>query len=287
MGKTKKAATSSGAQKIRFPEEDFKVFIREQESLSFPRAFHEEIEIKCFTEGRGGLMIDNQMIVAERGDVTIVNPYEVHSSVNIDRAPAKYVIVLVDLDFFAKTGPYGIDLRHLSFAQGVRFQNVIRGDARLCAVIRRIAEEMKTKKAYYRMVVYNLLSELFALLLRDYIDPGKTEKKTGDKAKRAETIAPALSRIFSDFAGSVSPGELAEACRVSKYHFCRIFKEETGMTVNNYILHYRLSMAEILLKNTDLNVSEIAYRCGFADASYFSRRYKQARGVPPVKARQK
>ena len=281
----KSEKSALGAQKIAFPEEDFKVLVREQESISFPRAFHEEIEIKCFTGGRSGLMIDNGMIVAESGDITIVNPYEIHASVNIDQAPATYFIVLVDLDFFAKTGPYGVDLRHIFFAQGVRFKNLIRGDGRLCAVIRRIAEEMRDRREYYRTAVYSLLCELFALLLRDYIDPEKTEAGAGEKTKRAETIAPALARIFSNFGESVSLDELAEACCVSRYHFCRVFKEETGMSVNKYILHYRLSMAEMLLKNTDLNVSEIAYQCGFGDASYFSRCYKKAKGVAPIVAR--
>ena len=281
----KREKNALGAQKITFPEEDFKVLVREQESLSFPRAFHEEIEIKCFTGGRSGLMIDNGMIVAESGDITIVNPYEIHASVNIDQAPATYFIVLIDLDFFAKTGPYGVDLRHIFFAQGVRFKNLIRGDGRLCAVIRRIAEEMRDRREYYRTAVYSLLCELFALLLRDYIDPEKTEAGVGEKTKRAETIAPALARIFSNFGESVSLDELAEACCVSRYHFCRVFKEETGMSVNKYILHYRLSMAEMLLKNTDLNVSEIAYQCGFGDASYFSRCYKKAKGVSPIGAR--
>ena len=52
-----------------------------------------------------------------------------------------------------------------------------------------------------------------------------------------------------------------------------------------YIINYRISLAETLLKTTDNTIEEIAYACGFEDVSYFYRCYKKIKGVSPKKSR--
>lgn len=63
-------------------------------------------------------------------------------------------------------------------------------------------------------------------------------------------------------------------------------KKELGCTPNNFILDYRLNAAYSMLQNDrSLNVSEIAYRCGFSDPKYFSRCFKKAKGCTPSEIR--
>ncbi|MEM9528895.1 MAG: ATP-binding protein [Bacteroidota bacterium] len=59
----------------------------------------------------------------------------------------------------------------------------------------------------------------------------------------------------------------------------------TGMSFNVYLRTLRLQRAQHLLKNTSLNVSEIAYEVGFNDPKYFSRQFAQTFGVAPSKMR--
>ncbi|MBE6691416.1 MAG: helix-turn-helix transcriptional regulator, partial [Ruminococcaceae bacterium] len=101
--------------------------------------------------------------------------------------------------------------------------------------------------------------------------------------KRAHLLAPALSRIFKDYDRHLSIDELAELCSVSKYYFCRLFKEEMGVTAVEYITNHRISLAEALLREGKKSMEEIAYLCGFEDISYFYRCYKKVKGVSPKK----
>jgi DNA-binding response OmpR family regulator len=55
----------------------------------------------------------------------------------------------------------------------------------------------------------------------------------------------------------------------------------TGMSVNEFIKSIRLKKAALLLKQSDLNVSEIAYKVGFNDRKYFSREFKKQFGKTP------
>ena len=63
-------------------------------------------------------------------------------------------------------------------------------------------------------------------------------------------------------------------------------KKELDCTPNNFILDIRLNAArQMLLEKKSLNVSEVAYRCGFSDPKYFSRCFKKAMGVTPSEIR--
>ena len=70
---------------------------------------------------------------------------------------------------------------------------------------------------------------------------------------------------------------------MSKYYFCRMFKQKTGVTVMEYILKTRIVMAMELLGEATLTVTEISEACGFSSVSYFSRAFKNETGVSPLK----
>ena len=80
----------------------------------------------------------------------------------------------------------------------------------------------------------------------------------------------------------VTLDELASVACFSKFHFHRIFKEVTGENVGQYILRLRLQRAASqLLQNLDKSITQIAYDCGFAESSVFSRSFKQFYGCSP------
>lgn len=66
----------------------------------------------------------------------------------------------------------------------------------------------------------------------------------------------------------------------------KLFKSEMGMTPHNYLTNLRIQMAEKLLcsyGDGELNISEIAYTCGYSDSLYFSRVFKKYFGCSPKK----
>ena len=61
----------------------------------------------------------------------------------------------------------------------------------------------------------------------------------------------------------------------------RLFKQETGMTVYHYVLQQKMESAKMMLAQTELNVSEIAYKLGYSDPQYFSNLFKKKAGSSP------
>lgn len=272
-------------QQIFFPSPDFKILVMDNTTRANDKAFHEEIEIKYFYQGTSPIMIDQNVILAELGDITVVNPFEIHSNVNIGPMDGRYISIILNVDFLKELNPNGLDLRRLLITKGHRFYNHIKENKRLQTIILRVFEEVKEQKDNYRLIVYSLMTEFFVLLLRDYVNGEKVSHTQTAPTKRAELISPALTKIFKDYNKKITVEELAELCSITKYHFCRMFKEETNMTAIGYLINYRVSIADTMLKSTDNSIEDIAYACGFDDVSYFYRCYKKIKGVSPKKAR--
>lgn len=268
-------------QEILFPSEDFKIYAQKRKANRSSKAFHEEIEIKYFYEGNSMQMIGDDIIIAEPGNITVVNPYEIHTNMEPELYNGNYYLIIIDLDFLVSENPKGIDLRNILIAKKKAFTHCIKNDIRLQNIILQVIDEFNNKKDHHRQLIYNLVSELFILLLRDYIVTEKQEKNQPAEMRKANLISPALSKIFQSYDQQLSIDELADLCHVSKYYFCRMFKEEMGITVVQYITKYRISLADVMLRDKDKTIEEIAYRCGFKDISYFYRCYKKIKGVSP------
>ncbi|MEC0244189.1 AraC family transcriptional regulator [Paenibacillus dokdonensis] len=80
--------------------------------------------------------------------------------------------------------------------------------------------------------------------------------------------------------------ELSSNAHFHPNYFIRIFKRHLGITPMRYIHERRLEQAQRMLGATDYSISEIAYRSGFKDVSYFSAAFKKKAGISPSEYRQ-
>jgi AraC family transcriptional regulator len=90
----------------------------------------------------------------------------------------------------------------------------------------------------------------------------------------------AIDCIESRFAGPLSLQELADAAGLGIRHFSRAFREATGRSPHQYLLHRRVEQAKVLIRQ-GLPLAEVALQCGFCDQSQLTRTFVRLVGTTP------
>jgi AraC-like DNA-binding protein len=107
-------------------------------------------------------------------------------------------------------------------------------------------------------------------------------------AKRTATAADspvkrAIAVIEGNFQKPITLQHIAKASSTSKYHLCRLFKAQTGVSLWTFVNTIRIRHATTLLSSGSRNVTEACFECGFTDPSYFAKVFRQHLGVAPKK----
>lgn len=131
-------------------------------------------------------------------------------------------------------------------------------------------------------------SEKSSVLLYELlIDCGEIFRETGGNRNRLKTkLAPVFAYIQEHYHENIELEELADACGKSREHFCKIFREFTGMRPFEYITDMRIQAAKnLLLYRPDLKIEEIGKLVGYTSNSYFSKMFKSIENVTPAQFR--
>ncbi len=122
----------------------------------------------------------------------------------------------------------------------------------------------------------------------DYLYNTVTRVLKEDKNANAncrEIIGKAKEYIKRNYANEITVKELANHFSVNPNYFSTIFKQETGVTLTNYLKDTRIQKACDLLRNTHSTINEIAQIVGYEDTQYFYRVFKKTLGITPLEYR--
>jgi AraC family transcriptional regulator len=91
-----------------------------------------------------------------------------------------------------------------------------------------------------------------------------------------------LNHIHNSLAADLSAARLAKRADVSLSHFCRIFRDATGVPPHKYVLAARLDLARKLLTQSSMPISRIAEECGFSSQSHLTAAFKAVHSITPA-----
>lgn len=258
-------------EKIPSLENNFTVKFRVYNSKSalLPH-WHEHIELIYLLSGECEFFINGGERSARAGDLLIVNSAEVHSFEIKDGI--SYYSMLLFPRFFDDTELCGI-----------RFQSLVSGDGEIGRIFDDIHSEYSSNEPMSDMMLKSHTYKLVALLGRKY--PASDDRPRANDSARLQRLNEVLEYISKNYGGGITTRDLAAMCYLSEAHFCRFFKNAVGKSCTEYINQYRIEKASVLLTNTSDTIAAVAASCGFDDINYFSRVFKQIKGVAPGKYR--
>lgn len=250
--------------------------------------FHNEYEIFYILEGERLFFFQNRNFIARKGDLILVDTNLIHmtKSVSEDDTGHNRIILYVSSDkmlemdekypsmklvpFFHRH--YGV--YHLTPAQQEDFMNLYY----------LFKQECKDKKRNYKQAVELAVTSYLLKLTRELDQSSQERPLFSDEGKYKNVYA--IADFLSENCDQSFPlEELASRFFLSKYYICRVFKEVTGYTINEYTNIHRIQNAKRLLEETDHTISEIADMVGYGSVTYFEKIFKTYMTISPLKYR--
>lgn len=93
--------------------------------------------------------------------------------------------------------------------------------------------------------------------------------------------ASILEYVQENYRDQISYETLGEHFHMSPIYLNRIFKKHLKASLHEYLLNYRISAAETMLRSSGATVKEVAHSSGFTDVAHFSKSFKRITGYSP------
>jgi AraC-like DNA-binding protein len=150
------------------------------------------------------------------------------------------------------------------------------------AVVDLLGDELENDRPGARTVVPALADALLPLVVRAWLDDGAE----GPGEHPFETlsdlaIAAALERIHAEPERAWTVTALAREVALSRSAFTHHFTRAVGEPPRAYLAHWRMTVASRLLRDSDLNLAEVAGRVGYASEFAFAKAFKRDYGIAP------
>ena len=233
---------------------------------------HHEYEIYMFLEGNCYYVVEGRRYDLTPGDVIIIRKHEMHRVFHTSVARYHSLVFFVYPEFFKENGCEEYEQAFLDYGKDNKIDSSTVFTSGLQDAIDRLKKYSANYKDNDSPVVKSTLIELLYIIngIKSFEKPIKTN----------QAIKNVINYLNKNFTGEVNLDLLADKFFISKFHLCRLFKQSTGLTVQEYIRRKRLTLA-MELKNDGLTLTEAAEKAGFNDYTSFYRYYKKRYKTPP------
>lgn len=129
------------------------------------------------------------------------------------------------------------------------------------------------------------MTEIFEYRKRSLYDFAKLVVEEREKRANSRYTEQCKEYIRKYYHQKICIPDIAEALGVSESHLSRIFKKETGESIQKYSMHMRIEKAENLLKYSEASLTEISEYLCFSSQSHFGKVFKVYKNMTPKQYR--
>lgn len=252
--------------------------------------WHDENEFLVVIQGQVVIHVDNRSYLAEAGSIFFIPSNHLHSVSGKEGGIATFFAVVFHQTFM---NSFLQDIIQLQYLNSVKCGETVfpefiypvqEWEKKLHSLLWDIRDIFEKKETAYELIIKAKLYEIWHLL---YVNTEQKRISTPHHVTCQLTVTKAIIEYITEHADSqISLEELSKKFNISVGHLCRSFKLITQRSVIEYINCYRINKSIELLRETDLDVGEIAGMTGFNTISYFNRIFKKYMHMTPSEFRQ-
>ena len=236
---------------------------------------HAVYELLYIKKGTVSLQITGKKNKLIEGKVIFILPSEKHKLVSMTNKEFEYCSFVFDKTIFGnEDNPCRIFFDSILINRFLDFPDwLLNRFYQLCS-------EKEIGTPGYEVMQYAFLFQVFSHIVSTKQYQLITIIRTQTK-QNISAVQVVIEYIQKNYMENLSFDELLQLTNYSKSHFCKIFKDTTGMNLTEYINKYRVERACLELQFTKKNITEIAMKTGFNNIQYFSRVFKEYMDCSP------
>jgi AraC-like DNA-binding protein len=268
--------------KVRTAFSELMLFENTYNEFSYPKHFHETYLIEIVEEGTenfycNGTNYNN----IKNGSLVLINPGEVHTGGGgsiINRSKLVCSVIYPELNAWAKI--LGESYKASQNVSSMRFKETVVQDEKIVNDIRRIYnidacdDNILLLKELYQEVMFDLLTKHMS----SAISFDENFQRYSSAIERGKEY------INDNLSDKLSLEDISRVAYISPFHFLRVFKKFTGITLHQYVLSLRIERAKTLLLQNK-TIYETFSQVGFLDQAHFSKVFKKMTGFTPKEFR--
>lgn len=255
-------------------------FYRNNTPENFPEHWHMAGEIIAPQINTYTVRVGKKTICLQTGDVLIIAPGELHTITAPD-VGVRY-IVNYDASHFDHIKDMGCIVSLLQPYYLVRATEKPDLAKALVSSLKQIEMEYFSTSAYRDSEICSLFLHLMVMLARGTMPAGLFRKMTISKNQEySDRFIRICGYIREHCTETLDIDSLAVQAGFSKFHFTRLFKKFTGSTCHEYVLSTRIRLAQSLLNEPHVPITEVAAKAGFNSLATFNRTFRAHCGCTP------
>lgn len=243
---------------------------------------HNCFELYFSISGGTQFFIGDKCYNIEPGDVFAINNYESHYLRQKTDDPHERIVFSIHPDFLKHISTPETDLSYPFTHRDEKFSHRFSLDKDQQKRLIYLAHKMTSASGFGADVVENsAFSELVVLLTGLYKTQADIEI-AASKYEYNELVGNIIEYINQNITERLHISTIAARFFLSETYVCRVFKSETGTTINKYLTARRISIAKSLLAS-GASVTETCEKSGFNDYTNFVKAFTKAVGISPKK----
>ena len=240
--------------------------------------FHDFDKLVILLSGKVDYLVENERYELKAWDILLVKHHTIHRAIIDKRLPYERIIIYLDRKFFDRAFPDArlMDCFETADRSG---RHLLEPNADQISALRQVIDAYENALGDTGFGSQTMRDTFIMQLL---IQVGRVRAVAPEEERNSydPKIEKVLSYINENLTAPLSVESLAEQVYLSKYHFMRLFKAQTGSTVHSYVRQKRLMYAARLIRE-GIPANQAAADSGFSDYSSFHRAFKESFGISP------
>ncbi len=236
-------------------------------------------------DGEAQITVRGKTYFAQKGDILLYRPHEVHGGKSIGKSSYKTLIYRMDFSDEA--------YHHEQLKKKMGYINKFSSseNRKLRNLLEALLDEYSQPSSQRNIIlVKSHLLEVFKVI-NEYLDakrrktPIRSLKKTD--SFKAEICLKSKEYMEQHYSEKLLLEDIASHLSLSASRFSHIFKEYAHQSPMEFLIQYRIEKAKELLRDSDYTVTRIGSEVGFSQTSYFIRAFHRLEQITPARYRQK